>query len=117
MQGDEAWLRDMLAAARDAQAHTAGMDRNAFLTDRRTQHAVQLVIVIIGEAAGKVSDEARKTLPTVPFSQIVRMRNRLVHHYFKVDPNVVWDVVEKDLNPLVDAIEAYFATGSEGSSV
>lgn len=55
MPGDEAWLADMLSAARDAMDHTTGMDRAPFLADRKTQHAVQHLIVIIGEAAGKVS--------------------------------------------------------------
>ncbi|HET6387632.1 MAG TPA: HepT-like ribonuclease domain-containing protein [Armatimonadota bacterium] len=73
----------------------------------RSKDAVELLIIIIGEAAGKVSSEARARLPNVPFTEIVRMRNRLVHHYFKVDLDLVWDVVITDLQPLLQAVEEY----------
>jgi uncharacterized protein with HEPN domain len=109
MPGDEAWLADMLAAARHALSHTAEMSRETFLADLRTQHAVEMQIVIIGEAAGKVSDIARAAIADVPFRDVVRMRNRLVHHYFKVDLDLVWDVVQVDLTVLATAIEGYLS--------
>jgi uncharacterized protein with HEPN domain len=116
MPGDEAWLADMLTAARHALNHTAGMNREAFLADLRTQHAVEMQIVIIGEAGGKVSDETRSVLPSVPFRDIVRMRNRLVHHYFKADLNLIWNVVRDDLPGLIAALEAHLEMDSSGNA-
>jgi len=73
MSGDAAWLKDMLQAAREALSHVGGMDRDQFFADLRTQRAVELMIVIIGEAAGQVTDETRNKLPILPWRQITAM--------------------------------------------
>src|SRR5207248_2315944 len=89
--------------------HVDGMDREGFKSDLRTQRAAELLIIIIGEAASQVSTTTRDRLPTLPWPQIVRMRNRLVHHYFKVDVDLVWDVVSSDLPVLIAAVESFLA--------
>jgi uncharacterized protein with HEPN domain len=103
---DPAWLADMLQAAREALVHAGEMTREEFLADLRTQRAVELMIMIIGEAAAQVSDESRTHLPNLPWRQIVAMRNRLVHHYFRIDLDLVWDVIRNDLPVLISALEA-----------
>jgi uncharacterized protein with HEPN domain len=69
----------------------------AFLADPRTQDAVIRNIEIIGEATKNISDPLRATYPTVPWKQIARMRDFLIHHYFGVKLALVWEVVSKDL--------------------
>jgi uncharacterized protein with HEPN domain len=59
----------------------------------------------MGEAAGHVSLQARQMHPEIPWSQIVGMRNRLVHAYFQVDLAIVWEIVEGDLPPLKQQVE------------
>lgn len=78
-----------------------------FHADGRTQRAIELLIVIIGEAAAQVSEATRAALSDLPWRQIIAMRNRLVHHYFKVDLDLVWDVAANDLGILTDVLEPY----------
>ena len=62
-------------------------------------------IEIIGEAGTRVSEEGRDATPDVPWPEIVAMRNRLVHAYFDVNLDVVWETVRKDLPALVAALQ------------
>ena len=99
----------MIEGSRDATSFTDGMDRAAFLTDLRTQCAVVMSLMIIGEAAAKVltdhSDFA-KAHPDIPWRSIRGMRNRIAHGYFEVDLGVVWQTVETELPTLIDRLEA-----------
>lgn len=62
-------------------------------------------IEIIGEAAARLSDETKKKYPQIPWTQIIAMRNRLVHVYFEVDLEQVWKALAEDLPPLVEQLE------------
>ena len=99
----------MLDAAREAQAYTAGKARDEFDRDRLLQLGLTRLIEIIGEAAGQVSDEARQRQPTIPWSKIVGMRNRLVHAYFAVNLDILWDTVTLELPVLISQLETLLA--------
>lgn len=115
MPDDAAWLRDMLDAAAEALERAEGYDRSAFLADRDKQLALMYLIVQIGEAASHVHERTRAQMLGVPWRQVVGMRHRLVHHYFEVQPDLVWDVVENDLRGLIQEVERYLAAyGPEG---
>ena len=60
---------------------------------------------MIGEAAARVSAETKQNQPDVPWSEIVGMRNRLVHGYFEVNLQRVWDTVQNELATLIDQVE------------
>jgi len=60
---------------------------------------------IIGEAAGRVTPETRAQLPNLPWSDIVAMRNRLIHGYDSVDPDILWTTIKDDLPYLLKAID------------
>lgn len=60
---------------------------------------------IIVEAAGRVTPETRAFLPDIPWSDVVAMRNRLIHGYDSVDPDILWDTVKHDLLSLVKAVD------------
>ncbi|MBU4272939.1 MAG: DUF86 domain-containing protein [Planctomycetes bacterium] len=105
MWRDEAYLLDMLLAGRKIRAFTADVDENRFRTDEVLQHAVMRLIQIIGEAARKISSDFRQSHPEIPWRDIVGMRHLLVHEYFRIVPEKVWEVVERDLSDLITMIE------------
>lgn len=95
----------MLEAARQAVAFADGrtradLDTNPMLC-RATIHCIQE----IGEAASRVSPEGRLAAGSLPWNQIVGMRHRLVHVYFDIDRDQVWEVVVRDLPTLIAALE------------
>ncbi len=105
MRRDEAYLLDMLLAARDAQKCAYGLTREQLEASRLHQLAVLKALETIGEAAAKVSESFWAAHPEIPWREIVGMRNRLVHAYFEVDLDEVWDTVRNDLPPLIAALE------------
>lgn len=105
MRRDEAYLLDILIAARHATEFVAELSWEQFEKSDLHHYAVMKAIETIGEAAAKVSDKTKATHPDIPWSDMIGMRNRLVHGYFEVDMRKVWDTVRKDLNPLIMQIE------------
>ncbi len=81
------------------------MTREEFLEDRLRQLALQKLIEIIGEAAGRLSPDTAAIAPDVPWRDVVGMRHRLVHDYGRVNLDRLWDVYEDDLPSLIVAIE------------
>ena len=105
MWRDDAYLLDMLLAAHKVIQFTKGMDRVQFERDDLTQNATMRQVQIIGEAARKISLEYQEEHPEIRWNEIIGMRNRLVHEYFRIIPRRVWDVVEKDIPELIRIIE------------
>ncbi len=109
---DKDWrilVSDMIEYARHARAHASGMDEAAFTSDLKTIHAVTRCIEIIGEAARAVPDDVRARAPNVSWAQIVGTRHILAHAYGRVDPAILWALVdhglaqlEADLAPLLE---------------
>jgi uncharacterized protein with HEPN domain len=87
------YLRHILAEADYLGARTAGLTRDAFLADETLQRAFVRSLEIIGEAAKKVPDGFRAEHPAVEWRAMAGMRDRLIHDYFGVDYDLVWDVV------------------------
>ncbi|MGH7858196.1 MAG: HepT-like ribonuclease domain-containing protein [Candidatus Binatia bacterium] len=105
MWRDEALLLDMLIAARRAKEFSAGLDRQAFESSLLHQQGIMRCLETVGEAARRVSEDTRRRYPQVPWSEIIGMRHRLVHEYFRIDLDRVWDTVQKDLQPLIALLE------------
>ncbi len=106
MRGDDRTrLQHMLDAAREACFFASGQTRESLDTDRKLALSLVRDIEIIGEAASRVSDECQNENPLVPWRNIVAMRNRLIHAYFDVDLDRVWDTVTEDLPPLITTLE------------
>jgi uncharacterized protein with HEPN domain len=95
----------MLEAAKDARRFAAGRARADLETNRMLSLALVKSIEIIGEAGTRVSEQGRRELPEVPWAEIVAMRHRLIHAYYDVDLDVVWETVERDLPPLIATLE------------
>lgn len=103
MKDDELYLRHILEAIARALAYVeAGYD--AFKADLKTQDAVIHNLQIIGEATKQISSETRAAHPEVPWKNMAGMRDRIVHDYFGVSLEIVWDVVENHLPPLRESI-------------
>ncbi len=102
------YLQHIQQAIRRIRRYLSGIDREAFLENEEKQDAVIRNLEIIGEAAGKIlrhfPDFAEKH-PGFPLRAAYGMRNVLTHGYFKVDLDVVWKTVERDLPLLEDQVE------------
>jgi uncharacterized protein with HEPN domain len=88
---DRIRLQHMLDASTSALRFVQGRSREDLDGDEKLTFALVRALEIIGEAAARVSEETRRALPQVPWPDIVGMRNRLVHAYFDVDLQRVWD--------------------------
>lgn len=100
-------LRHMLDAAREAMSFAAGRSRGDLERDRMLVLAIVKDVEIIGEAAARVSPAMQASRPEIPWAQIIATRNRLIHAYFDVDLQVVWDTVTDDLPQLVRLLEPF----------
>jgi uncharacterized protein with HEPN domain len=95
----------MLDYAREAVALMRDRNRADLDIDRALGLAIIRCLEILGEAAGRISVGIRKRYPTIPWSQIIGMRNRLVHGYDIVDYDIVWSTVTEDLPPVILELE------------
>lgn len=102
---DTVRLRHMLDAAREAVSFAEGQSRSALDQNRMLVLSIVKAIEILGEAASRVSRDTQARHPQIPWANIIAMRNRLIHAYFDVDLDRVWDTVKDDLPPLVAALE------------
>lgn len=104
----DAYLHDMLEAARLIHSYMAGVTFEKFWNNSEKRDAVALRISVLGESASKIDRATEAILPTVPFKSIRGMRNRIAHDYGAVDFKIVWAVTQEEIGPLITALEAYF---------
>ena len=102
---DEIRLRHMLEAAREAASFAMGRARDDLETDRQLVLALVKDIEIIGEAAAQITEDTRSRTPSIPWQKIIAMRNRLVHAYFSINLDIVWQTVQQDLPTLIETLE------------
>ncbi len=103
------YLDPMQQAAMDARSFLAGMAKQDVLEDKRTQQAVIMSLIIIGEVATKVMDgyaEFAKAQAQIPWRNMRSMRNRIAHGYFDINLDVVWDTVQAALPELLSQLKA-----------
>ena len=105
MRRDDAWLLDMLLAARRAVRFAAPLTFSEFENDDLHQLAILKSVEIIEEAASRISEETKAGHPDIPWAEIIGLRNRLVHAYFAIQLDIVWQTVQEDLPPLIAQIE------------
>ena len=98
---DRIRLNHMLEACEAVTGFVAGRVRADLDTDLMLMFAVVRAVEIVGEAAGKISDETQAAHPEIPWKAMVGMRNRLVHAYFQIDANTVWVAVTQEIPALL----------------
>lgn len=97
----------MIEAIGLARAYTEGMDKADFLADRKTQQAVIMNLLIVGEAATKLATrdpDFVKLHSHIPWQSMRGMRNRLAHGYFDINLDVVWETLQRNLPSLAHAL-------------
>ena len=105
MRGDDLIrMRHMLDAAKEALSFAQNKTRGDLDSERMLVLSIVKSIEIIGEAASKVTQETRETYTELPWANIIAMRNRLIHIYFDIDLDRVWDTVTDDLPPLIGSL-------------
>jgi uncharacterized protein with HEPN domain len=102
---DPVRLRHMLDAATEAVSFAQNRTRSDLDTDRMLVRALVQCLEVIGEAASRITRERREELPQIPWSQMIGMRNRLIHAYFDIRLDVVWSKVTEDLPVLIADLE------------
>lgn len=112
---DEIRLRHMIDHAMEAMTMVQGKKRSDLNSDRMMELSLVRLVEIIGEAAARVGTESREKYPSIPWLQIVGMRNRLIHGYDAVDLNVLWDTIIDDLPPLIDELEKILPSELNGN--
>lgn len=103
------YLDHIQQAAVDARSFVEGLDKDDFLSDKRTQQAAIMSLIIIGEAATKVMDgypEFIQTHAEVPWRSMRNMRNRMAHGYFEINLEVVWNTLQEWLPALLKQLPA-----------
>ncbi len=110
------YLDHMQEAASQACLYVEGLSKDDFLADKRTQQAVILNIVVLGEVATKLLKDHEQFLnghPQVPWRSMKGMRNRIAHGYFDINLDVVWETVAEALPELLAQLPAIRAAALE----
>ena len=105
-RSDQDLLSDIQEAAQRIAIYTAGMTYDTFLGDTKTQDAVIRNLEIIGEATKNLSGELRTEYPDLPWKGMAGVRDRLIHDYFGVNLDIVWQIITAELSEVVAEVEA-----------
>jgi len=100
-----AYLEDIIEAAGAAREFVAGMDKEELAKDRRTRDAVVRNLEIIGEAVKKLPAQMKGDHAEVEWKKIAGLRDILVHDYFGIDMDIVWDIVQNKLPALIEQVQ------------
>ena len=98
------YLEDVLEAISKIRTYTAGMSADSFAADNKTLDAVLRNLEVIGEAVKRIPDEIRSQHQQVEWKKIAGLRDILIHHYFGIDAEIIWDVVHNKLPDLESQI-------------
>lgn len=98
-------IQDILDEIGKIHIFTDFLDFDSFSSDEKTQHAVQMSLIIIGEAGNAIPETIQENFQKVPWNLIRSMRNRLVHVYFNFDNQMIWDTIKNDIPLLEEALK------------
>ncbi len=99
------YLEDILTSCAKVKRYTQGMTFEDFQRDERTYDAVVRNLQIVGEAVKNIPQEMRAKYPEVEWRKIAGLRDILAHAYFSIEDEIVWDVVESKISPLLEVVE------------
>jgi uncharacterized protein with HEPN domain len=104
MKGTPELLRDMLDAINAIEGY-ASSSYEEFVEDEKTQDAIMFNLVVLGEAANRIPADFQAQHSKIPWSSIIGTRNIIVHGYDQVKLRIVWDIIQKDLHSLREALQ------------
>lgn len=87
------FLRDIMTCIERIGTYVSGLDRKDFFADQKTMDAVMRNLEVIGEAAKKLPENIKEKYPNVEWRKLAGLRDILVHHYFGIDEDIIWDVL------------------------
>ena len=99
------FLEDMCQACEKVIRHTQGLTRERFLKDDKTFDAVMRNLEIIGEATKHIPPEVRDQHPAVNWRKIAGLRDVVIHEYFGVDSEIVWDIITREVPALLEHLK------------
>jgi len=105
-KSDALYIEDMLTYARRAADRVRGLSHHDFELTVEHQETVAYNIMIVGEAASKLSEETRAKYPTIPWNDIKGMRNQIVHGYAETERDTLWETATVDIPILIAALES-----------
>jgi len=104
-KSDRVRVHHILDAAKEAIEFLKDKSRKDLDADRKLSLALVRLLEVIGEAARGISPEFREKHSKIPWKQMMGMRNRLIHGYYDINLDIIWETVTKDLPPLVSQLE------------
>ena len=99
------YFEDILTAIKDIKEFTKGMTFESFEEDKKTVQAVTRSLEIIGEAANAIPQELKSKYTNLPWRDMISLRNKVLHEYFGVDTEILWQTITEDLLPLKQKVE------------
>jgi len=102
--GDQARINHILDAILELERYTASYSEHNFFENSMLQSACIRQLEIIGEAAGRISEKIKERSATIKWKELVGLRNILIHEYFGVDLQVVWEIIKLDIPQLKNEI-------------
>ncbi len=102
---DQEFLGDIREALQRSMLYVAGMAYETFVVDTKTQDAVIRNLEILGEATKNLSEELRAKYPSVPWRNMAGARDRLIHHYFGINLDIVWQIVTIELPQVASQLQ------------
>ncbi|MDR2556957.1 MAG: DUF86 domain-containing protein [Bacteroidales bacterium] len=107
---DKGRLEHILQSIENIFQFTAGVSFDDFKSNKMMRFAVIKNLEIIGEASWKLTNELREAHSEIEWRKITGMRHVLVHGYYQIEDMFAWEIIEKDLQPLKEKIEAIYKT-------
>ena len=110
---DQEFLSDICEAIHRIMTYSTGMSYESFVADAKTQDAVLRNLEILGEATKNLSTQLRTEYPDIPWKNMAETRDRLIHHYFGVNLDIVWQIVAFELPQVASQLQAIIIEENE----
>ena len=104
MRRELLYLKDIIEAIERIDRYLTQVERDRFFAEELLQDGVVRNLEVIGEAAKNIPDSIRQGRPQIPWREIMRMRDRITHHYFRIDLEIVWETATQNLSVLKEAV-------------